>query len=41
MPVVEYYEKQGRVVRIKATAGPDEVYALTRREVEKRLGKDF
>lgn len=41
MPVVEYYEKQGRVVRIKATAGPDEVYALTRAKVEERLGKDF
>jgi len=41
MPVVEYYEKQGRVVKIKATAGPDEVYALTRAKVEERLGKDI
>jgi UMP-CMP kinase len=41
MPVVDYYEKQGRVVKIKATEGPDEVYALTRGKVEERLGKDF
>ena len=41
MPVVEYYEKQGRVVKIKATEGPDGVYALTRAKVEERLGKDF
>jgi UMP-CMP kinase len=41
MPVVEYYEKHGRVVKIKATAGPDEVYALTRAKVEERLGKNF
>lgn len=41
MPVVEYYENQGRVVKIKATEGPDEVYALTRGKVEERLGKDF
>jgi UMP-CMP kinase len=41
MPVVEYYDKQGRVVKVKATEGPDEVYALTKGKVEEKLGKDF
>lgn len=41
MPVVEYYEKQGRVVKVKAVEGPDEVYALTRGKIEEKLGKDF
>ncbi len=41
MPVVEYYEKQARVVKIKAMEGPDKVYALTRAKVEEKLGKDF
>jgi UMP-CMP kinase len=41
MPVVDHYEKQGRVVRIPATDGPDQVYALTKAKVEERLGKNF
>ncbi len=26
MPVVDYFEKQGKVVRVMATKGPDEIY---------------
>jgi len=26
MPVVEYFEKEGKVVRIKAVKSPDEIY---------------
>ncbi|KAI1345253.1 uridylate kinase [Xylariaceae sp. FL0016] len=41
MPVVDYYEKQDRVVRIDATPGPDEVQKKTREELTKRLGEGF
>ncbi|KAH8603036.1 putative uridylate kinase [Bisporella sp. PMI_857] len=41
MPVVDYFEKQGRVVRIQAVKSPEEVYKDTRVGLEKRLGKDF
>ena len=41
MPVVEYFEKQGRVVRIVATKTPEEVYRETKEKVEERLGKSF
>lgn len=41
MPVVEYFEKQGRVVKIDATPAPEDVAARTREAIEERLGKDF
>ncbi|PSS03599.1 adenylate kinase-domain-containing protein [Coniella lustricola] len=41
MPVVEYYEKQGRVVKIDATPEPDEVEAKTREALRERLGEEF
>jgi UMP-CMP kinase len=42
MPVVDYFGKQGRVVKVRATGTPEEVYALTRKSLEERgLGKDF
>lgn len=41
MPVVDYFEKQGRVVRVVATKTPDEVYKETRAKLEERLGKDL
>lgn len=41
MPVVEYYEKQGRVVKIDATPSPEDVEAKTREAVKERLGADF
>lgn len=37
MPVVEFYEKEGRVVRVDATEGPGRVYEVTRGEI-KRFG---
>lgn len=41
MPVVEYYEKQGRVVKIDATPPPEEVEAKTRDALRERLGEGF
>ncbi|KAI8635117.1 uridylate kinase [Xylariaceae sp. FL1651] len=41
MPVVEYYEKQDRVVRIRADVPPDDVYRATQAELVKRLGENF
>jgi UMP-CMP kinase len=41
MPVVEYFDKQGRVVKVVATKKPDAVYDETRAKLEDRLGKNF
>lgn len=41
MPVVEYYEKQGRVVKIDATPTPEEVAEKTKAAITERLGADF
>lgn len=41
MPVVDYFEEQGRVVRVVATKSPEEVYKETRGRLEERLGKGF
>lgn len=41
MPVVDYYEKQDRVVRIRANVSPDDVYRATQVELVKRLGDNF
>jgi len=41
MPVVDYFEKEGRVVKVVATKTPDEVYKETRGKLEQRLGKNF
>jgi UMP-CMP kinase len=41
MPVVDYFESQGRVVKVQATKGPDEVYKETKAKLEARLGKNF
>jgi UMP-CMP kinase len=41
MPVVEYFDKQGRVVKVVATKKPDAVYRETRAKLEDRLGKNF
>ncbi|KAL8971638.1 MAG: hypothetical protein Q9183_000961 [Haloplaca sp. 2 TL-2023] len=35
MPVVDYFEKQGKVVKVKAVEGPDEIY----QEVVRRMGE--
>jgi UMP-CMP kinase len=41
MPVVDYFEKQGRVVKVIATKTPDDIYKETRGKLEDRLGKNF
>ena len=38
MPVVEYFEKEGRVVKIDATPAPAEVYKATKGRLVERLG---
>ncbi|RQM07295.1 hypothetical protein DH86_00001003 [Scytalidium sp. 3C] len=38
MPVVNYFEKEGRVVKIQATRSPDEVYAEVKKQLGNRLG---
>ncbi|KAK3329024.1 adenylate kinase-domain-containing protein, partial [Apodospora peruviana] len=35
MPVVDYYEKEGRVVKVDATPSPDKVYEDTRGRIKK------
>jgi UMP-CMP kinase len=41
MPVVDYYDTEGRVLKIDATPSPDAVYKSTREKLKDRLGKDF
>lgn len=41
MPVVEYYEQGGKVVKVDATASPDVVFAKTQQALKERLGADF
>lgn len=41
MPVVDYFESQGRVVSVKATQSPESVYKETKEKIEGRLGKQF
>lgn len=41
MPVVDYFEKQGRVVKVLAVKAPDDVYRETRQKITGRLGRDI
>lgn len=41
MPVVEYYEEEGKAAKIDATFEPDKVYANTRAQLASRLGEGF
>ena len=41
MPVVDFFQKQNRVIKIVATKTPDEVYEETKGKLEQRLGKNF
>lgn len=41
MPVVDYFQGQGRVVKIMANKSPEEVHKETKKMVEARLGKNF
>ena len=36
MPVVDYFEKQGKVVKIPATGTPDEVYTMVKKMMAER-----
>ena len=36
MPVVEYFEKEGKVVRIDATEGPEEIYEVVKKRMAER-----
>ena len=36
MPVVDYFEKEGKVVKVSATKGPDEVYAEVKTKIAER-----
>jgi len=38
---LDYFQQQGRVIKVQATKGPNEVYKETREKLEARLGKDF
>jgi UMP-CMP kinase len=41
MPVVDFFQKENRVIKIIATKTPDEVYKETKEKLEQRLGKNF
>lgn len=41
MPVVDYYEKQGKVVKIDATVAPERVFAETQKSLTEKLGSSF
>ena len=36
MPVVDYFEKEGKVVKVSATKGPDEVYEEVKAKIADR-----
>lgn len=41
MPVVDYYEKEGKVAKIDATAKPDQVFQKTQKSLTDRFGASF
>ncbi|KAH7162716.1 uridylate kinase [Dactylonectria estremocensis] len=41
MPVVDYFNKEGKVVKLDATPTPDEVYVKTQQAVSDKLGANF
>ncbi|KAJ2899753.1 uncharacterized protein MKZ38_002827 [Zalerion maritima] len=41
MPVVDHYEKEGRVVKITATTSIDDVFKETQKQLTERLGDDL
>ncbi|KAK7908094.1 UMP-CMP kinase [Apiospora marii] len=41
MPVVDAFEKQGKVIKIDGTAKPEEVHKTTQQRIEAKLGRDF
>ncbi|KAL8790718.1 MAG: hypothetical protein Q9195_006196 [Heterodermia aff. obscurata] len=36
MPVVEYFEKEGKVVKVEATEGPEQIYEVVKRRMGER-----
>ena len=36
MPVVEYFEKEGKVVKVDATEGPEQIYEVVKRRMGER-----
>ena len=36
MPVVEYFEKEGKVVRVEATESPERIYEVVKRRMGER-----
>ena len=41
MPVVDYYDKAGKVIKIEATTTPDKVFEKTQKMLKERLGSDM
>lgn len=41
MPVIEYFDKQGKVAKIDATKTPDEVFVKTKEALAEKLGVEF
>ncbi|KAK8056332.1 UMP-CMP kinase [Apiospora rasikravindrae] len=41
MPVVDAFEKQGKVIKIDGTAKPEEVHKTTQQRIEAKLGREF
>jgi UMP-CMP kinase len=41
MPVVDYFEKEGKVIKLDATPTPDQVFVETKKLLKQRLGSDF
>lgn len=41
MPVVDHFEKQGKVVKLDATPTPDTVYSQTKKALVERLGSEY
>ncbi|UPK90246.1 hypothetical protein LCI18_001181 [Fusarium solani-melongenae] len=41
MPVVDHFEKEGKVVKLDATPTPNEVFATTQKVLTQRLGPSF
>ena len=41
MPVVDYYEKEGKVIKVDATPSPDQVFVNTQKLLTAKIGKEF
>lgn len=41
MPVVDYFEKEGKVIKVDATPAPESVFNTTKQMLAEKLGSDF